>query len=1018
MTHNVGRKTAKDWEESFLNLEQRYLALQKDVQRKEKEAQLAAVQERKRQKGSSASSVLGTPQPRSPVALYPSPNSSMAPPPQQPPSFPTQHRADGSSPPRPASASAVVRARPTSSASRAGASRPSSSPKHQQQPQPPSTHDTQPPDPRLVWGAEKTVEHFVQVNQLYQTSEQLRRKLEEADNVAKIQEHEINTLRQTVSSMQGLLDAVTLELHQAVRERDLCAQKLQVSDHATRQAEDAIKTQISEKERLRSVLEGQIQDLRTRLLVSTDGNDGLSRDVRSLLSDLKEKATLMSALQSRLSLAETSLASQENTNKSLLVEMKSLNDQLTGERKRTLNIMREAQVAAMSKERVGELEREIDGLVQQRTAMEREHLSMLEDFVRISSDATARAQDDVRDELQHFQASAMHWEKVAALMYQDIAERTKSHLACRDECEDAKRGRDEASLACKALRDELRLCNAKLNIVWPSHRTDTAEMDADKLTKTFGRLGLMANSHNARNQKDARSSIYDEAGLTAVAPEDYIAELEQANAALQAELEAQRISNELLSERLRNQHEAMDDERKDYTRTYEHMEAQIDVGQCLLDKREQRVEFLEQQVRRLRGEAVDPNVSLDEIGAAENVFELFIGQMLRCDGAADGITTEFPTLFCTVDFLVHETTATKTMRGWSGFLDTTIAFCVTMDALLWHYMSTRGVMIQLHQVTEDDRSYRTIAEGYASVWEIVERHIEQPRPCLRDSIKLFGLQGGHHVASVEFVLTARAPFSQHFKNFAKTADFQKMLLEDVRAHHNQSQWKRVVHQGDLHASVLNASVPGSQPSIGPSVSVPKVLLAQDSARGGRQEGLEPIQSIHIWIDEVKLLFDLDHLPHLSCYFVLTGLDRDVWIQPAPVPAYVWPVESYHCFEIRSMREVFRLLRDPLALFFFDDSAPKLDRYWATCSTEMAPALTSVGEEVAASLPLVSYTGAPVGQVSLRIKALPITGRRLEPDAIDTAGNVKRTLNEEMFDQHFGPPVVAHAAPALPNTLQQ
>ncbi|CUG06414.1 Hypothetical protein, putative [Bodo saltans] len=1023
MSHNIGRKTGKDWEESYLNLEQRYLALQKDVQRKEKEAQLAAVQERKRRPGASAketnSSVIHTPVERTPLLPHGSPNI-------QPPSPSFTQRNDlRPSPPRPASASkAMSKPRPTSSSSRPGTGRMSASPKPlevEPAPLPQPHHEVLPPDPRLVWGAEKTVEHFVQVNQLYQATEQLRHKLEEAENVTKVQEHEIHTLRQTVSSTQARVDGVTLELHQAVRERDLCAQRLHVADHSTRQAEEAIKTQVAEKERLRSVLEGQIQDLRTRLLVSTDGNDGLSRDVRGLLSELKEKATLVAGLQSRLSLTETSLTSQENTNRSLLVEMKNLNDQLTGERKRTLNIMREAQVGNMNKDRVTELEREIGALVQQRTAMEREHLGMLEDFVRISSDATTRAQDDVRDELHHFKASATHWERVAALMYQDIADRTRSHLAVREECEEAKRGRDEAALATKALRDELRLCNAKLNIVWPTHRTDTAEMDPEKLTKTFSKLGLMSTGRAGSARGDLHQKLYDDLGLDAPTQEDYITELEQANAALEAELEAQRVSNELLSERLRNQHEVLDEERRDHSRVFHELEDQIDIGQTLLDKREQRVDFLEQQVRRLRGEAVNPNVSLEVIGASENVFELFIGQMLRVDGAGESLQSEFPTLFCTVDFLVHETTATKTIRGWSGFLDTTMAFCVSMDALLWHYLSTRGVMIQLHQVIEEDSSYRTVAEGYASVWELVERRLEDHRPCIRDAMRLFDVQHGRHVASIEFSLTARVPFSQHFKSFAKTADFQKVLMQGAAQHNQSRRWKRAAHQGDHHVSVhnanLNASLLQSQASIGPSVSVPKVLLTHHSAAAGR-DALEPISALCIWVDEVKLLYNLDHLPLLSCYYTLSALEKDVWIQPAAVPSHIWAIESIHSFPISSMREVFRLLRDPLALYFFDESTRSVDRYWATSTTELAPALTAVGDVVSVVLPLISYTGMNVGTVTARIQAKPLHQQMNDygaapPQAFSAtqaAASPQRTLNEELFDQHFGPAVVAHPAP--------
>lgn len=998
MSRHVGRKTPKDWEDSYYNLEQRYLALQKDVNRREQEQKVAAVAARK----GTGSSV-----PNKPTLDVVQLQHAVAPSTlQRPATAKPATRTTAVSPLRPPS-------RKHSATSPGAPDKPAApQPGHHQQSlnasQVTAHADLLAADPRLVWGAEKTVDHFLQVNQLYQTTEQLRRKLEDAETVSKVQQHEIAQLRQAVSTSQSRSEEITMQLHQAVRERDLSLQRLQVANHSVTQVEQALGTQIAEKERIRSVLEGQLQDLRTRLLVSADSNEGMSKDVRVLLADLKEKAGQLAGVQSRLSLAESHLTTQRNTNQSLLVELKNLNDQLTSERKRNLAIMREAQVATLGKERASELESQIDRLLQERTAMEREHLKMLDDFVRVTNDATMCAQESVREELQQARAAAEHWERVSQLLYTDVAQRTSSHIACREACDEAQRERDEAVLAAKALREEVRLSNAKLNIVWPSHRSDTRDMNPEAIIKTYQRLaGRVFGSSSAplgsRRQQD-------DDGYVAASPEELVAELEAANAALVAELEAQRLSNDLLTEQLRNLTEAAQGERMQHAATVEKLEEHVEIGRRILERREDLVDFLEKQVRGLRGEDVNPGVSLDAISETDTVLELFVGQMIAADGgalqkncASAAVEDAFPTLFCTVDFLVHETTSTKMVRGWNSFLDTTIAFRVPMDALLLHYLSTRGVMLQLHKLCAEDNTYRTIAEGTCPVWELLQ-HAEDARPSLRGCVKLFDVwSDGRTVATVEFVLTSRVPFSQHFKRIAAKVDYNGLLLGDTDAASKQ-RWRRALHDSVLldPANAATRSLAESQASVGPSVSVPKVQVAPHA------DTFEAVSSLRIWLGTARVSFNIDHVPHLSCYFHVAALSQDVYLSNSSGKSLEWRMDTLHSFAVSSMREVFKLARDPLAIFFFDESDVNRTSYWAACSTDLGPCLAAPGQRVARSLNLISYDGNKVGELSLYVEAVP---------AVDVAATIRdaagRSLDEELLLQQFGPAVVAHPAPVPP-----
>lgn len=342
-------------------------------------------------------------------------------------------------------------------------------------------------------------------------------------------------------------------------------------------------------------------------------------------------------------------------------------------------------------------------------------------------------------------------------------------------------------------------------------------------------------------RRDADDDADDAAYEAMSSAAEQLRELHEANAALVSELTQLRLSQELLQSRLASidgRHARERDEWRVQTRELRRHEA---VGHALLARQKERADFLESQVRSLRGYSVSPDTSLTSLEANENVFELFLGQLVASPSYAGRLRHPPPAnanhananewfaepLFCSVDFMLHETVTTSTVMGLGGFFDTTIAFRMAMNPLLLYYLQTRQLIVQLHRVhadgthtrvthttsavidaDENDKEekeeggnstdarlqpspsanetetvmYDTVAEGRVSLLPLVTDRTQwrSGRPAVRGHVRLMD-SNRVHCASLEFQLTARLPFDEAFGALLQSAaaDMEKSAEYDT-----------------------------------------------------------------------------------------------------------------------------------------------------------------------------------------------------------------------------------------------
>ncbi|EPY37779.1 hypothetical protein AGDE_06155 [Angomonas deanei] len=582
------------------------------------------------------------------------------------------------------------------------------------------------PDPAMIWGAEGSIQNYVAASALYHANEDLRRKMEESTTVIKTLQQELSTSRTAATNLQGKLEDCTQRMHQLVRERDLMTQKYESAKSTITDFERTVQNRISEENKIKFSLESQVTDLRSRLVAGADNNELLSRDVRTLLSETRDKTGELMALRSKLALLESSYRSQKSTNENLLIELKNLNSQLIHERKKLVFYARDLQTAAIQQDRVAEVEEKLKSLTDERNDLERSYVKLMADFVQVTENALRHAREEVRQDLQDWREAATHWEDVSQLLYKDIAQRTQNHIQCRAECEEAMAQRDSAVLALKTAKETLGLCQAKLRVVWPSHESDTTGLTEEEILSTFGiknRFRVRVTKKTADGAAEGVDKAEREMGETepmdppalldfsgAAAGDteeegdgyaevlldlpydpatkgERVRELHEANAGLMAELAQMRLSNELLQTRIESLTGRRNEELVELEQRTKSLEKREAASQRLLDNHLDRVQFLESQVQSLRGYSVEKGASLDTLAVNENVFELFLGQLVAQEVPAEVPVPEmFSAIFFTADFLLHETVTSPTVNGLNGFFDTTISFQIAMDALLLYYL--------------------------------------------------------------------------------------------------------------------------------------------------------------------------------------------------------------------------------------------------------------------------------------------------------------------------------------------
>eukprot|EP00796_Vickermania_ingenoplastis_P009799 gene9799-6876_t len=745
------------------------------------------------------------------------------------------------------------------------------------------------PDPAMVWGAEEGVQQVLAARALYHANEELRRELNESS--AKVQglEQELSAARAAFISKEASVSELREQVYRLVRERDTAVQEMENTKVLMDTLQGTLADRTTELSSLRARLVAGADHnelLRQELRKMSDEAQAKSMEAATARSQL---AVSQSSLSSQRHTNEQLLGALKNTQEELLSERKkvlqlarevqlhTLDHQKTEDLKEQLRRVQEER-AQVETEHL-RLMREFVDVTDRAMADAREAVSAeVEEWKAAASyweDASKRLYKDMTSRSEAHRQCREECDAAKAKRDQLAAEvrRLQEDVSlCLAKLEVAwpQHGRVTAHLPKAELETMLRATAAQEALKAEAgqrqqqrQKQQESRQEGDSGAGEFLPLAKEVEGGDTTDPVPVPTTTTDDKAdqpsegpsdaldtfLNGLPPDtvthaERVFELAEANAGLTSELEQLRLTHDVLQERL----QGVEAQTRAAALQAAAAARREEVGRDLLARELDRVAFLEKQVHSLRGFEVAPaEDGADALGPEENILELFLGQLVSymprpTSGATlAGALGDAPsslrsaTVFCTADFLLHETVMTQTIVGLNGFLDTTAAYCIRMDALLLYYLATRELVVQLHRVREEEeilrdqeqaataaaasegeeaiehpgeggprrsvstltameQLYETVAEGRVRLLDLLEQDggaaLASGRPTLRGHIHLFripapttarGTEEGvqerraeredeeEHLASVEFAVTARLPFSSGFKALVREA---------------------------------------------------------------------------------------------------------------------------------------------------------------------------------------------------------------------------------------------------------
>lgn len=833
------------------------------------------------------------------------------------------------------------------------------------------------PDPSMVWGVDDTVLTMVKSNALVQVNEQLREKLHECEAVIRAQQNDMARLKKANESLASDLQNVTLERSHILHERDSIVHKLATAEAVVDATRRQLRDAAAQHDHTRGTLEQQCRELRSKTILLMEERDTLSKQRRSLQLDFEEARVKLATTEGRSSTADSAAAAQRQVNENLIAELTNLNELLAKERRQVLDVNRELHMANEQRRRVDELEMLLQAARREALAVEQENLRLLAQSAKLQESAVAVAREAADADLKEARERAAHWEQVCRLQFRDIELRTKQHLHTRDELDAVRKARDEAEVHLLSVRGDAEACRAKLNVVWPSHDRDAHGMTPDAIRKAFAPRASRTDTDGAGTSPAhtvmalrTAARIMEDLGPNA-SSDVVIDELREANACLVSEVEGLRAANEILSRRLDQQtatNETTVKESHALASRYERREAaRLEATKHYAN----RVDFLEQQVRTLRGAPVETSFSLTDLDpTCETVIELQLGQLVIdggvvSAGASARFWGDFPVVFATVDFLVHETVATDAVAtSTTAFFDQVLAYRVKTDALLLHNLTCRTVLVELHRVTRGS-DYETVGRGAVSLAALIDAaRLKEARPELHTHVDVCRLKSSTEadpndvLARIELTALSRRAFPSAFVAMCESANADSAPANTTLGGNESTASTPSVFESRVETSTAHVPAP------------PKSLSATDAA-----DLLAHAVAVRLEFKTVRIDFSLPQSPLLSLWYCLdpnapsddpSGAGER-WVLPESATArYEYAFNSAQRHALPTTTAVFGALREPTAVVAFADDDSATD-FWAVGSLELAQLLLNPRAAIDVAVAMVSATGQRLATLEVQAR---------------------------------------------------
>ncbi|XP_035828549.1 protein fantom isoform X2 [Aplysia californica] len=530
-------------------------------------------------------------------------------------------------------------------------------------------------------------------------------------------------------------------------------------------------------------------------------------DMIKLQRDVKEKSTMLIALQDRYQHMEESSRAVKQSHDQILREMEHLNLQFQEEQNRNLSLQNELKMAGTSQKKAMELQEQISDLEKECAVLKEANENLVGSAFDLEREREWRQKEN---------ALKVQIAQLEATMKSDLGEKGSiidRYAQERDAHEKLQTENRELKIEYYSLKEQMDDLNEKMKFF-----TKESEVDFTEIEEALVLI----------KQKKQREQ----------APPDFLQavddELSKDHRKALVELQAEYAETVHELEKTRNMLVVQHKINKDYQtevnlatgkldEVKREYEMKLDEYARLLDIRAARIKKLETQLRDVAygtrqyrlpppDDDLDSTADLDEtisLERGQNLFEVHIDKVSLSKDALRVIGDEEPSLFCMWDFFEFESLSTPVVRGSRPMFDFTSQYIVKVDDFFLHYLQKDSCRLELYQSFGQD--YSKIA-----VCQLVFRDIfDKPHGRIHGTASLTGTADGETgigYGTVDYWVRLRVPMEQAlrlYKERTKALGYimanERMATQALEALDETAAQRPPDNVNEMHIKVIRCS---------------------------------------------------------------------------------------------------------------------------------------------------------------------------------------------------------------------
>ncbi|RUS82637.1 hypothetical protein EGW08_009590 [Elysia chlorotica] len=498
-------------------------------------------------------------------------------------------------------------------------------------------------------------------------------------------------------------------------------------------------------------------------------------DMIKLQREVKEKSTMLTALQDKYQQMENSSRAVKQSHDQILREMEHLNLQIQEEQNRNLSLQNELKLGGAHQKKVLELQEQVNDLQRECDVLKEANEKLISSAFDLEQETKWRQREN---------ALKVQIAQLEATLKSDLGEkgsvidRYAQERDAHEKLQDEYRKLQIEYFTQKEQMDDL---NEKMKFFTKESAVDFTEIEEALVL-------IKQRKQQDQQPPDFLQAVDDELNKD---HRKALVELQAEYAETVHELEKTRnmlvvqhkINKDYQSE-VNISTSKLDDVKKEY-------EMKLDEYARLLDIRAARIKKLEAQLRDVAygtrqyrlpqpDDDVESTMDFDETVSLErgqNLFEIHIEKINLSKDAMEVIGDEDPSLFCTWEFFEFEIISTPVVRGPRPLFDFTSQYIVKVDDFFLHYLQKETCTVELHQSLGQD--YSTIA-----ACQMVFRDIfDKPHGRIHGTATLTGVgdgESGIGYGTVDYWIRLRVPMEQALRLFKERTKALGYIMTNER----------------------------------------------------------------------------------------------------------------------------------------------------------------------------------------------------------------------------------------------